>query len=116
MKKHDFAAILRLPCDESLKSPADNLEVLVDARPLQQIALQSVKDSLSTRLSKTAQNALKALHSTKRRFPARRSLRATQHSASPRCVQCKVFDKDQCMLHLYNQGHAAASYSAQSAD
>ena len=59
---HDFAAILRVPRDESLKGVADNLEVLVDARPLQQTALQSVKNSSHTRLSKTAQNALKALH------------------------------------------------------
>ena len=63
MKKHDFAAILRLPRDESLEGVADNLEVLVDARPVQQTALQSVKNSLNTRLSKTAQNALKALYS-----------------------------------------------------
>ena len=63
VKKHDFAAILRLPRDELLKKVADILGVLVNARPLQQTALQSVKNSLNTRLSKTAQNALKALHS-----------------------------------------------------
>ena len=63
VKKHDFAAILRLPGDEWLESVADNIEVLVKARPLQQTALQSVKNSLNTRLSKTAQNALKALYS-----------------------------------------------------
>ena len=63
VKKHDFAAISRLPRDESLKGVGDNLEVLVQARPLQQTALQSVKKSSSTRLSKTAQNSLKDLHS-----------------------------------------------------
>ena len=45
-----------------LKDVADILGVLVNARPLQQTVLQSVKSSLNTRLSKTAQNALKVLH------------------------------------------------------
>ena len=80
VKKHDFAAILRLPRDESLEGVADNLEVLVDARPVQQTALQSVKNSLNTRLPKTAQTELDALQSTQatlsaaaRRSPARYS-------------------------------------------
>jgi len=70
---HDFAAILRLPRDDSLKGVADNLEMLVDARPLQQTAMDGVPNSLSTRLSKMAQNALKALHSTSTRADDRSS-------------------------------------------
>ena len=73
MKKHDFAAIFRLSHDESLKGVAGNLEVLVGARPLQQTALQSVKNSSSTRLSKTAQKRFSGLHSKATLARARRS-------------------------------------------